>query len=115
MNGKIAEFSWGRNSPRQPNCFCNDPNLLTQASLCLDSSPYAIFFQSLINADILFTSGIGQDILMKVLEHYIFLIWTDGFFKIVILSKNRHFQSGALLKIPPSSPSMEEFGLDIRK
>ena len=32
-----------------------------------------------------------------------------------ILNKNKDFQSGALLKIPLSSPSMEEFGLDIQK
>ena len=30
-------------------------------------------------------------------------------------SKSKGFSSGALLKIPPSSPYMEEFGLDIQK
>ena len=34
---------------------------------------------------------------------------------IFILSKNNDFQPGALLKLPPSSTSMEEFGLDIQK
>ena len=33
----------------------------------------------------------------------------------LILGKNKDFQSGALLKISLSSPSMEEFGLDIQK
>ena len=31
-----------------------------------------------------------------------------------ILSKNKGFQPGALLKMPPSYPSMEEFGPDIQ-
>ena len=34
---------------------------------------------------------------------------------IFILSKSNNFQSGILLKMPPSSPSMEEFDLDIQK
>ena len=38
-----------------------------------------------------------------------------GFCLIFILSKKKHFQSGALLKMPPSSPTIEEFGLDIQK
>ena len=37
-----------------------------------------------------------------------------SFCLIFILSKNEGFQSRALLKMPPSSPSMEEFGLDIQ-
>ena len=34
---------------------------------------------------------------------------------IFTLSKNKDSHSGVLLKMPPSSPSMEEFGLDIQK
>ena len=34
---------------------------------------------------------------------------------IFILRKNKDFHSGVLLKMPPSSPSMEEFDLDIQK
>ena len=34
---------------------------------------------------------------------------------IFILSKNKDFHSGVLLKMPPSSPSMEGFDLDIQK
>ena len=52
------------------------------------------------------------DILMKVFEDYIFILYLGslGLFIIFILSKNKVFQSGALLKIPPSSPFMKEFG-----
>ena len=34
---------------------------------------------------------------------------------IFILSENKDFHSGVFLKMPPSSPSMEEFDLDIQK
>ena len=34
---------------------------------------------------------------------------------IFILSKNNDFQSGVLLRMPPSSPSMEEFDLNTQK
>ena len=34
---------------------------------------------------------------------------------IFILSENKDFHSGVLLKMPPSSPFMEEFDLDIQK
>ena len=66
---------------------------------------------------IFFTSGIGPDILMNVLEDCIvFLIWQPKVSSIFILSKNKDLQSGALLKMPASlSPSMEEFGGDIQK
>ena len=49
------------------------------------------------------------------------LFGQPGFCLISILSKKkkkkreRDFQSVALLKMPPSSPSMEEFCLDIQK
>ena len=60
-----------------------------------------------------FTSGIGTDILMNMLEGWIvFLIW-EAWVLIFILIKN--FQSEALLKMPPSSPFMEEFGLCTQK
>ena len=62
-----------------------------------------------------FTFVIGPDILMNVLEDYIiFLVWA-AWILIFILSKNKGFQSGALLKMPISFPSMEEFCLDIQK
>ena len=50
--------------------------LFNNASPCSDSSQYAIIFsQLLINADF-FTSGIGPNVPMNVLEDYIiFLIW----------------------------------------
>ena len=40
------------------------------------------------------------------------LFGQPGFCLIFILSKKKSFQSEALLKMPPSSPSMEEFGRD---
>ena len=80
-----------------------------------NASQYAImFFQSLIN-EIFFTSGIGLDILVNVLDDCIvFLIWA-AWILIFILSKKKDFQSGSLLKMPPLSPSKKEFGLDIPK
>ena len=58
--------------------------------------------------------AIGTDrpnILIKVFEDYIFysLFGQPGFCLIFILSKNKVFQSGALLKMPPSSIFMKEF------
>ena len=49
---------------------------------------------------IFLTSGTGTDILMKVFEDYLTLH---------IFSKNKGFQSGALLKTPSLSLSMKEF------
>ena len=45
----------------------------------------------------------------------VFLIWQPELCLIFILSENKDFHSGVLLKMPPSSPSMEEFDLDIQK
>ena len=55
------------------------------------------------------------DILMKVFEDYIFILYLSLFGQHVfclmfILNKNKVFQPGALLKMPPSSPFMREFG-----
>ena len=57
----------------------------------------------------LLPSGIGPDIQMKMFEGYI-ISGQPVFCLIFILSKNKSFQSGALLKMPPSSPSTQEFG-----
>ena len=66
---------------------------------------------------IFFISGICPDILMNALKNCIVLFFGVASFGLIkiISSKNKGFQSGALLKIPPSSPSMQEFGLDIQK
>ena len=62
---------------------------------------------------IFFISGIGPDILITVLEEcIIYLIWAAWVLFFILLSKNKGFQSAALLKVPPSSPSMEELDLD---
>ena len=53
---------------------------------------------------------------MPVLEVcIIFLIWASWALVNFILGKNKGFQSGTLLKMPPSTPSMEEFGLYLQK
>ena len=68
-----------------------------------------------------FTSGIGPGNMINVLEDWIiFLIWAawvlfNFYLKQKKKKKERAFQSVALLKMPPSSPSMEEFCLDIQK
>ena len=63
------------NPPGLRKCIWDKQNLFANDSLCLDSSQYAIFSQSLINADI-FTPRTDPDILMKVFGDYtIFLIW----------------------------------------
>ena len=60
---------------------------------------------------ICFTSRIGPDILTKVFEDYIlYLNWAGWVLLIFILSKSKGFWSGALLKMPRSSPSMKKFG-----
>ena len=42
--------------------------------------------------------------------HFYSLFGQLGFCLIFILSKTKDFQSGALLKMPPSSPFMKKFG-----
>ena len=53
------------------------------------------------------------DILMNV--HYIYLFGQSGFCLIFILSKNKSFRYGPLLKMHPSSPPMKEFVPEIQK
>ena len=66
-----------------------------------------------------FISGLCPDFLMNVLQDCIkFLIWTvwvlfDCYLK-QKLFRFSDFQSDTSLKMPPSSPSMEEFGIDIQ-
>ena len=61
--------------PRSLICILNKPNLYTNISLFLDSFQYAkIFSESLINS-YFFSSVVGPDILINVLEDFIvFLI-----------------------------------------
>ena len=103
--------------------FCDCTNLQTlqmylkqNVLICLHLAflgffPVCNVFFSLINEWRFFTVGIGRDILINILEDcIIFLIWLT-----LILSKNKCFQSGFLLKMPFSSPSMNIFGLDMQK
>ena len=52
---------------------------------------------------------------MNVLELEVYTPYLGSLSLVFIFSKSKGFQSGALLKIPLSSPSMEEFGLDFQK
>ena len=53
---------------------------------------------------------------MNVLEDcIILLIWATWVLFNFYLEQNKGFQSGALLNVPPSTPSMMEFGLHIHK
>ena len=48
---------------------------------------------------------------MKVFEDYIFILYLGSLgFLLFILNKNKVFQFGALLKMPPSAPFMKVFG-----
>ena len=44
-----------------------------------------------------------------------FLFGKSVFFFIISFNNNKSFQSGALLKMSPSSPSVKRFCLDIQK
>ena len=85
------------------------PTVFGTNQTCLPTSrfvqilPNMQYFCNQWSMQFFFTSGIGPDILMKVFEGYIiFLIWAA-----TVLFKG--FQSGALLKMPPS-PFMKKFG-----
>ena len=97
-----------RCTSRPPNCIWNKPNLFANASFCTNSFQYAkIFSQPLINPDFFFTSGIGPDTLMNVLEDCIVSLFEQSEFCLIfILSKNNDFQFGASLKIPLLLPRM---------
>ena len=61
----------------------------------------------------------NQKYFLNILSTQIFFYFWDSPWDslnlIFILSKNNDFLSGVLLKMPPSSPSIEEFDLDIQK
>ena len=61
-----------------------------------------------------FTFRTDPDILMNVLEDLIIFVVWEAWVLIFILSKNKGFQSGALLKLPNLVPPMEKFCLDIQ-
>ena len=63
-----------------------------------------------------FYSWDRPDILVNVFEDcIIFLVWAVWVLFNFYLKQKQRFQSGSLLKMSSSSPSMEEFGLDIQK
>ena len=103
---------------RFPKCVWNKPHLFTFARILpICNNIFIIIDQCRF---FFFTSGIGPGNMINVLEDCImFLIWTAwvlfNFYLKQKKKKERDFQSVALLKMPPSSPSMEEFCLDIQK
>lgn len=57
----------------------NEPDLLISPSLHLNFSQYVIlFFKSLINADIFFTSGIGTDSQIFIKQHIYLYLWSKN-------------------------------------
>ena len=59
---------------------------------------------------IFLTSEIGPDILIKVLKAALYSLFRLAAFCLIFtLSKNKDFRFGDLLKLPPSSPFMNEF------
>ena len=119
-----CQFSWKRNAHIQITIYCslNAGNTISknkrgeklQKFPGFAASPrYATFFPFFPICNIFaiicqcrffLNSWIGPDILMKVFEGYIILLISAGW-----LLFNKRFQSGALLKLPPSSPLMKEF------
>ena len=90
IEGKNCKIFWRCDSTQTSNCRWEKQNFLANITLCSDSSQYAIFSQSLINAGF-FTFGIGPDILMKVFEDYIiFLIWAAWVLKQEIIFRQNH-------------------------
>ena len=116
MKEKLQNFLEAALPPKPPNCIWNKPALFVNTSLCSDSFQYGkILSQSLIYPDF-FTSGMGPDIFVNMLwDCIVFLIWTAWVLFDFILSKINDFKSETLLKMPPGSPSTEEFSLDIQK
>ena len=64
---KLQDFPDVVTNTKSPNCVWDKPNLFVNTSLCSDSFQYAIFPQLLVR--------IGPDILMKVLEDYILILY----------------------------------------
>ena len=96
-----------RRPPVPPKYMWNKPLVRLHLASLGFISIYNNIFIIMINADIV-TSGIGSDN-MSVLEDYIiFLIWTAWVLFNFICRKNKGFQSGASLEMPPLSHSMED-------
>ena len=103
--------------PRPINCFCNQLNLFANASLSSDSFQYPKRFFWIFD-HFKFFLLLGQDLIFSLMCLKIALYSLLGqpeLCLIFILRKNNDFYSGVLLKMPRSSPSMEEFDLDIQK
>ena len=90
--------------PPPSNCIRSKPKLFAKTSLYSDSSQYARFCESLINY-FWNRPWYSDESVWRL--HYI-PIWAA--WVIFILSKNKGFQSEALLKMPCSSSSLKEIG-----
>ena len=121
----MCRLKWRKNCKifLRLHCLPNLPTVFGTNLHCLSTPRFAqILFNmekyfplSLIYPDF-FTSGMGPDILANVLwDCIVFLIWAAWVLFDFILSKINDFKSETLLKVPPGSPSMEEFSLDIQK
>ena len=87
------------------------------SSNCADSTQFAtIFFQSLIYADFFLFLRLTQIFLGMCSKIALCsLLGQPGFCLTFILSKNKGFQPGAILKMHPSSSSMRECDPDIQE
>ena len=102
-------------TPRNPFLF-EQIKLVHQCLALFRFSPLCSIFLIIDQWRFSFTPGICPDILMNVVEDcIIFLTGQLGLCLIFILSKNKGFPSGPLLKMYPSFPSMGDFGVDIQK
>ena len=116
MRVKIAKCFWDSNSPNTLQLYLEQSKLVRQNLALLGFFPISNICR--INDQCSFdcTSGISSDILINVLEDCIVcIIWAIRSYLIFILSRNKGFQSEALLKMPTSSSTVEEFGLDFQK
>ena len=112
INSKICKIylvSW---LPPDLHMYSRQTKLIHQHLTLLGFFPVCNILPIIGQWRFFFTSVIGPDILMKVIEGYIiFLVWTAWIlFKFFILNKNKGFRSGNLLKMSPLSPFMKEFG-----
>ena len=109
VRDKIAISSWYCDSPQTLQLYLGQTKLVWQHLDLPIFFPICNIFPILSNA-YFFTSGIGPDILMKVFEDYIIsLIWA-AWVLFNFISKTKVSSLELLLKIPPSFPSMKEFG-----
>ena len=110
LRGNIAKFTWCCNSPIHPSIIWTNQTCLPTS--CFDEIvPSVQYFPNHWPMEIFFyfwdRPWYSVETVLKL--NYIPYLGSQGFL-IVILSKMKCFQSAALLKTPPSSTFMKEFG-----